>query len=103
MLTGTKLPVQQEGYCKLGGDTRKLVSVKLVLFSLGCRGGGKSLLKVTAAVGSRCERDALCILVQLRTGVCNWVEKGRLDLPSKRKPLRRLRALTCHSHVCVEM
>ena len=56
------------------------------MFSLGCRGGGKSLLKVTAAVGSRCERDTLCILVQLGTDVCNWVEKGRLDLPSNENP-----------------
>ena len=94
MLTGTKLPVQQEGYCKLGRPTRKIVSVKLLLFSLGCRGEGKSLLKVTAAVGSRWERDGLCILVKLGTGVCNWVVRVGEYLLGKRKPPRRLRALT---------
>ena len=78
ILTGTKLSVQQEGYCKLGRPTRKIVSVKLLLFSLGCRGGGKSLLKVTAAGGSRWERNGLCILVRLSAGVVvtGWEKVG---------------------------
>ena len=49
---------------------------------------------MTTAVGSRWERDGLCILVKLGTGVCNWVVIVGEYLLSKRKPLRRLRALT---------
>ena len=44
-------------------------------------------MKVTAAVGSRCEIRAVhSLLVQLSTGVGNWVEKGKLDLPSNENP-----------------
>ena len=59
MLTGIKLPVQQEGYCKLGETHAEICKVKLLLFSWGCRGGGKSLFEVIAAVGSRCNRHAV--------------------------------------------
>src|SRR4029434_1538304 len=89
--------------CKLGETHAEICKVKLLLFSLGCRGGGKSLLKVTTAGGSRWERDGLCILVKLGTGVCNWVVIVGEYLLSERKPLRRLRALTavcCFGRVC---
>src|SRR4029434_5006494 len=100
MLTGTKLPVQQQGDCKLGETHVEICKVKLLLFSLGCRGGGKSLFEVTTAVGSRWERDGLCILAKLGTGVCNWVVIVGEYLLSKRKPLRRLRALTAVCCFC---
>src|SRR4029434_5421687 len=85
------------------GDARRNCKVKLFLFSLGGRGGGKSFLRVTAAVGSCWERDGLCILVQLGTGVGNWVVIVGEYLLSKHKPLRRLRALTavcCFGRAC---
>src|SRR4029434_4229709 len=94
ILFRSKLPVQQQGDCKLGETHAEICKVKLLLFSWGCRGGGKSFLRVTAAVGSRWERDGLCILVQLGTGVGNWVVIVGEYLLSKRKTLRRLRALT---------
>ena len=54
-------------------------------------------------MGSRWERDGLCILVKLGTGVGNWVVIVGEYLLSKRKPLRRLRALTavcCFGRAC---
>ena len=103
MLTGTKLPVQQQGDCKLGETHAEICKVKLFLFSLGCRGGGKSFLRVTAAVGSHWERDRRCISVKLGTGVGNWVVIVGEYLLSKRKTPRRLRALTavcCFGRAC---
>ena len=54
-------------------------------------------------MGSRWERDRRCISVKLGTGVGNWVVIVGEYLLSKRKPLRRLRALTavcCFGRAC---
>src|SRR4029434_10908353 len=56
-----------------------------------------------AAVGSRWERDGLCILVQLGTGVGNWVVIVGEYLLSKRESPRRLSALAavcCFGWAC---
>ena len=95
ILTGTKLPVQQQGDCKLGETHAEIGKVKLLLFSGGCRGGGKSLLEVIAVGCSRCNRDTLCRLGKIGYRCSgNWVVIVGEYLLSKRKPLRRLRALT---------
>src|SRR4029434_3401746 len=104
MLTGEK-PVQQQGYLKLGRPTRNKFGLELFLFSsLGVPWRRKVIFKSDCSCGlSLGERRAVHTSSIGYRCSGNWVVRVGEYLLSKRKPPRRLRALTpvcCFGRAC---